>query len=433
MKFRRTTLALVSAFALNACFSWGGSGPRAEHDPVALESWTDGGESIAATSTETPGEVPSPEPERTMGAKPAPASGSISDATQLGTEATGIALAAAPVADVREAPQDQASAAPDPSKATSEASDSNDLFRVSGHGMPVILIPRDEKLVYDVTLDLGIITPDVGKVTIMSKVESLRANPLLLDPKGAKPAGEQAVISARAEGQYAVYELDELITTAHLPQVFPSLLHRSTQSGTENRQREMSLGYKDGKFVSVYRRDAHCKGCKLKSHFVEPTWAWQDAHHCDGCKRVEHRVWRDPVARDAPSGCVDMLSAVYVARTMILEGRDAADFQLMDRDELWDVRLRRGKSTKRIEVPAGEFDAYEITLETGVPKTETGRDASDFSGLFGIHGELSIWVEATTGVPIWIRGLVPIGPIELDVGVELAGFRGTPREFKPRE
>jgi hypothetical protein len=142
-------------------------------------------------------------------------------------------------------------------------------------------------------------------------------------------------------------------------------------------------------------------------------------------------VWKDPVTREAPEGCVDMLSAVYVARAMILEGRESADFQLMDRDELWDVKLTRSKSTKRIEVAAGEFDAYEVTLETHVPKTEKGRDASDFTGLFGIHGELSIWVERKTGVPIWIRGVVPAGPLELDVGVELQGFRGTPREFKP--
>lgn len=425
----------VSLLSL-ACFG-SSSGLRAAHDPVAFEQV-----------------VVDP----TVASEPTPAPADGASATLAGSEATAVsanapqAAAPAPVAvSAASSSEPIAASAPSTTPSTSvepnapqaatlvdptrarPAVDPDEPFRLVARGLPSFVVPRDEKLVYEVILNLGIISPNVGKVTITSKVEPFRATPLLLASAAPAASGEQAVLSARAEGQYAVYTLDELITSAHLPQAFPAILHRSTQSGTENRKREVSLGYKDGKFVSVYRRDTHCKKCTQKSHFVEPTWAWQDAEHCEGCKRPEHRIWKDPVTRDAPEACVDMLTAVYVARAMVLEGRDSADFQLMDRDELWDVHLKRGKSKKRIEVSAGEFDAYEITLETRVPKTETGRDESDFSGLFGIHGQLSIWVEAATGVPIWIRGVVPVGPIELDVGVELSAFRGTPREFKPLE
>ncbi|MBI5432970.1 MAG: DUF3108 domain-containing protein [Planctomycetes bacterium] len=470
MKLRSSMLALVIASILPACF--GSSGPfvRATHDPVTVEvavvesdspvetgfdaavAPTDAaaGEAHAVAarpSTEEAAHASKPDEPSNSGesqvatAAVAPTSPKVSERGSVAAPrseptvepATGAATAIPASTTPALVPGAQAGAVlRDPNKAHAP-SDPNAPFLLSDHGLPSMQIPRDEKLVYDVILNLGVISPDVGKVTITSKVEPFRASPLLLASADPATHAEQAVVSARAEGQYAVYTLDELITTAHLPQAFPALLHRSTQSGSENRKREMTLGEKDGKFVCVYRRDTHCKKCNLKTHFVEPTWAWQDAHHCEGCKRVEHRLWKDPVTRDAPSGCVDMLSAVYVARTMILEGRETVEFQLMDRDELWDVKLKRGKSTKRIEVPAGEFDAFEITLQTGVPKSETGRDEADFSGLFGIHGELSIWVEATTGVPVWIRGLVPVGPIELDVGVELAGFRGTPRAFKPIE
>lgn len=447
LRFAMLLSCVVPVSLLSLACIGSSSGARAQHDPVAFE--TELVDSTAGAQDASSPQRGAAEPavvaavsqgERgATAASPAtssaalhsgspsagePTAGTAADPALSATLATPSALAEPNAA--------QAATLIDPTRAR-PATDPDEPFRITARGLPSFVVPRDEKLVYDVILNLGIISPDVGKVTITSKVEPFRATPLLLASAAPAPSGEQAVLSARAEGQYAVYTLDELITTAHLPQAFPAILHRSTQSGTENRKREVSLGYKDGKFVSVYRRDTHCKKCTQKSHFVEPTWAWQDAEHCDGCKRPEHRIWKDPVTREAPEACVDMLTAVYVARAMVLEGRETADFQLMDRDELWDVHLKRGKSKKRIDVAAGEFDAYEITLETRVPKSETGRDESDFSGLFGIHGELSIWVEATTGVPIWIRGVVPVGPIELDVGVELSAFRGTPRGFKPLE
>lgn len=468
--WRSRMLILVAASLLSACLGSSGPTVRATHDPVALEP--EPPVSAAAPAVLEPGETASwaepaglraelggapdvPEATRTeaptdargVAGRAPPSQPIASGAPSAGAAAPASTPAAKTAAEPGPGLGEPRGAAPraaqgdaqgqvdgatlsDPTKVHAPV-DPEVPFRVPGAALPALAIPRDEKLVYDVTLNLGVISPDVGTVTIASKVEPFRASPLLLAAASPTSAGEQAVLSARAEGSYAVYTLDELITCAHLPQSFPSILHRSTQSGSENRRRELMLGRRDGKFVSVYRRDAHCKKCSQKAHFIEPTWAWRDAAHCSGCKRAEHRVWRDPVTRDAPEGAVDMLSAVYVARTMILDGRETADFQLMDREELWDVRLKRGKSKKRVEVPAGEFEAYEITLQTSVPSSETGRDEADFSGLFGIHGELSIWVEAKTGVPIWIRGVVPVGPIELDVGVELAAFRGTPRDFKP--
>ncbi len=300
---------------------------------------------------------------------------------------------------------------------------------------PPLYIPRDEVLIYEVSIDIGIASPTVGKVTMNARVEPYRTSPLLLNHANAATDLEQGSMSARAEGRYTVYELDELITSAHLPQTFPSLIARMTQSGTEHRQNEMSMGVVDQKFVSVFREDGHChvKNCANKAHFVEGTWPWQSDHHCDGCKRAEHRIWDAPKTRPAPDQTLDMLSAVYFSRTMIAEHRDSVHFELLNEEDLWDVTLTRSKATKTVETPAGKFEAFEIKLSTKVPATEKKRKASDFEGLFGLHGDLSLWVEAKTGVPVQISGSVPIGPLDLGVDVQLKSFRGTPRGFAPRE
>ena len=186
-----------------------------------------------------------------------------------------------------------------------------------------LLVPRGEELVYVVTLDLGPLgEAAVGRVTITSEVKPYQPNLLLMgtagedDPSGDESQGETGFIEARAQGAYAVYELDDSITCTILPQEWPSLIHRQVQTGTENRKREVMLGWREGTFSGSYRRDGHCKRCKLRTHYNKPRWAWQDEYHCKKCRRAEHRVWRDPSFREFPEESVDMLGAVYLARSM---------------------------------------------------------------------------------------------------------------------
>jgi hypothetical protein len=53
---------------------------------------------------------------------------------------------------------------------------------------------------------------------------------------------------------------------------FPATFYTDTQSGSENRRRELRIGTKDGALTAVFPSDGHCKGCKNKEHFVESKW-----------------------------------------------------------------------------------------------------------------------------------------------------------------
>ena len=322
--------------------------------------------------------------------------------------------------------------APRELSAEGEAARALEPLRVErGEGELALLVPRDEELVYKVTLNFGWLgDPVVGTVTLTSRVSPYQADLMLLGSHPDKVL-EMACIEAHAVGGYAVYEVDDRISCTVLPQDWPSLIHRSVQAGTENRKREVMVGLVDGSPRSQYRKDAHCDGCDDRAHFVKPTWAWQKEHHCKDCKRAEHRVWREPKSRGVPPGTVDMVGAVYLARSMLQLGEDKARFHLIDRDELWIVDIARGEA-RELKLPAGRFAATLIDLHTEVPESETKRKDEQFSGLFGIHGTLSIWMQTQTGVPVLIRGVVPVGPIDIDVSIELVSYRGTPPGFAPR-
>lgn len=302
--------------------------------------------------------------------------------------------------------------------------DDLELLRVArGEGEVPLWIPRDEQLVYEVHINLGWLgSPSVGKVTMSSQVQSF------ITETGKDGLLEQVLLKGRAEGSYQVYTLDNTISTAILPQDWPRIVHRNVQTGTENRSRETLVGVLSGKPGSRYRGDGHCKGCKEKAHFVSGSWPWSDDAHCKKCRAAEHRVWREPKQREVPAGTLDMLSAVFLARSMVIDGAARVEFPLVDRTDLWRVQLSRGE-TRRIETSAGTFDAVEIQLATGAKEVVGESETTKFEGLFGIRGKIVIWMEARTGVPVRIEGAVPAGPIDIDVTIELRSARGSPRGF----
>jgi hypothetical protein len=126
-----------------------------------------------------------------------------------------------------------------------------------------------------------------------------------------------------------------------------------------------------------------------------------------------------------------MLSGVYLARTMVREGRTEDRLFMVDGLKLWDVELRQGVK-RRIEVPAGKFDCVEVRLKSTVPPGEKP-PKSGFAGLFGLQGTIQVWLDAKSGVPVQIQGEFPIKLISsnLDVYVVLKGHRGAPAGFAP--
>jgi hypothetical protein len=147
-------------------------------------------------------------------------------------------------------------------------------------------------------------------------------------------------------------------------------------------------------------------------------------------------VWKDPVSRTIPPGTVDMLSAVYIARTLVRDNLPDASFPVVDRQKVWEVSLSRGKS-KRIETNAGTFECQEIKLSTKFVAEENDKEdeptSGQFQGLFGIQGSIHIWLESHSGVPVLIEGELPVPlPLvdKLDVRVRLKSAKGVPDGFR---
>jgi hypothetical protein len=141
-------------------------------------------------------------------------------------------------------------------------------------------------------------------------------------------------------------------------------------------------------------------------------------------------VWDEAESRAVPPGSVDLLTAVYLARSLVREGRSETTFPVVDKLKLWNLTIRRGPF-KVIEVPAGRFRCAQVLLQTAVPPGEPV-DKKGFQGLFGIQGSIKIWMEATTGVPVLISGELPVPVIKtLDLNIKLSSYRGTAASFVP--
>jgi hypothetical protein len=270
--------------------------------------------------------------------------------------------------------------------------------------VPELLIPRGEHLEYGVHVEVGPVGATVGKVFLDTGVEPYRESMVLL---GGGGGGERETgwLKAKAEGSYLFYDLETVLESRYLPQAWPNISYYYRQSGSENRRREIQLGELDGGFRSTYRSDTS-----------------------KGAPRGQ-RIWAPLTERDVPVGTMDMLGAVYLARTLLLsEDREPLVFPLLDKTTLWQMTLSVGEE-KVIEVPAGRFDAVEIKLEPTTWPGEPEVEKSKFRGLFGIRGTIQLWVERSTGVPVRIEGVIPAGPVNVDCDIFLKAATGTPDAF----
>ena len=295
-----------------------------------------------------------------------------------------------------------------------------------GVGQLAYTIPRGELLEYRVVLDLALVgETKVGDFTLESLVE-----PFVTGLPGGGSTGtdgrEAGCIRTHAWGKHLGYELDHVIESRVLPQAWPAILYRDTQRGSENRRREVRLGSRAGALMASYSSDGHCKGCERRGHFVEGTWPFSSDHHCEKCRRAEHREWHPYKEFEIPEGTVDMLGAIFMARELVREGQETVTFPLVDNKRVWDLKLTLGER-KRIKAKAGTFDCREVLLKTVI--RAGAEEGESFKGLFGIHGTIHLWMDETTGVPVRLGGSVPVGPIDLDVHLDLEKHSGTPPGF----
>ena len=288
---------------------------------------------------------------------------------------------------------------------------SADGFRLErGEGQPVLVVPDDERLVYEAHLDIAILEAAVGTVVQTTRVEPYRPASILIGSAGRADGLETASIRLHAEGDYAFYEVDSTIETLILPEEWPHVRYSQTSEGTERRRREIYLGTREGKPTASYQRDT------------------------DRGAPAGTRIWREATYREIPAGTLDMLSAVFMARTLIHEGKDELSFPLIDKTRVWLLQLSRGEA-RRMKTGAGTFDVVEVVLTPGPYPGETieQEKLDQFEGVFGIHGSIHLWVEQRTGIAVRIQGDLPVGPITLGIDVILERFSGTPPEFAPVE
>jgi len=296
-----------------------------------------------------------------------------------------------------------------------EASASADAGR-TGHefvvhnsdGDPVLRLPPEETLVYSVHVDIAVFEAAVGTVTQTSRIEPYRQSVLLPTADSLETPLEAATLQLHAEGSYLTYALDSVIEVRHLPQIWPRIFYHQAQKGTKVKRRENLIGTRQGSPTSSYRRDT-------SKNAPEGT-----------------RIWKEPEYREIPPDALDMLSAVFAARTLVREGLSEMTFPMVEKDRLWEFTLRRGRE-RRIETASGSFDAVEVKLE---PKPWEGEviDAekvAKFEGLFGMRGTIRLWADAKTGVAVRIQGDLPAGILTLGVDIVLESFEGTPAEFAP--
>jgi len=278
-----------------------------------------------------------------------------------------------------------------------------------GADVPPILIPRGERLEYRAYLDLGIVTTQVGTVVQTCDVTEQARSILMTQP--GPSLGEAASIKLHASGQYALYELESTLETRMLPQEWPRIAYSSISKSSQTRRREVLLGAKAGKLVSSYRGDTS-KGAPKGT-----------------------RIWRPAREREIPEGTLDMLLAVFQARSLVRDEKSELIFPLIDSDKLWKLRLRRGER-KRMELAQGKtFDVVEIVLEPEPYPGEEFEKKPHFEGVFGIQGSMHLWVEAHTGIAVRIQGILPVGGddslFKIGVDVVLDKYSGTPAEFAP--
>ena len=282
-------------------------------------------------------------------------------------------------------------------------------FDLRGDG-PKLLIPRDEVLEFGVHVAVGPLGATVGTVKLESGVDPYVESMILLAPTRTAdgPDRETGWLRAKAEGGYLFYSMETVLESRYLPKAWPRISHFYKQSGSENRRKENLIGELDGRFQTSYRADTR--------------------HGAP----AGQRIWKPAEFRDVPAGTVDMLGAVYLARTLTASGEDSLSFPLLDKTTLWKMTLERGEE-QRIEVPSGTYDAVEIKLIPGAWPGEPELDKKKFRGLFGIRGSIHLWVEKKTGVPIRIRGDVPAGPVTINCDIYLEKASGTPDAFQTVE
>ncbi len=231
---------------------------------------------------------------------------------------------------------------------------------------------------------------------------------------GKEKQGEKDcyVITGSAKGDGFGYKLNIDSKSYIDSETLLPVLSTNTQSGSERRKRKLVF-YKD---KIEYVKMKHCKnrdGCKIDAHYVYNEEGAKA--HCRKCKDWAHYTWRVRSVHENEIPTYDLLSAFFLARSSRLEVGAVSDtMRLVDGRDLWEMNVHAiGEET--IETEIGVFDTFSLKLET-YPLNAHAKKQKSFRGLFGLKGDIGLWVDKKSKVPIRIRGVYPL---LFDVQIEI--------------
>lgn len=288
-------------------------------------------------------------------------------------------------------------------------------------------LPRDETLRFKLEVTLGPVRGlDVGSVTLTCVQEP--EHEVAAEDAAATFVERPKLIASiggSARGSYLGRKVDHSISVRWFEGSKPRIDHREALRGSRSSTRELRIGEFDGPWKLEYRKDRHCKGCKDRAHYTDGVMPWSKPSHCDDCDRPEHRVWRERTYVEVPPDALDILSALYFARGFVRSQSDSTKISLVNHDELWNVKLTR-RGTRKIETPAGKFDCVRVLIgpELAVGNGPGEKASPRFEALFGLHGDITVWVDRERGFPVMIEGTAPIGPFDVHVKASLTSRRG---------
>ncbi len=203
--------------------------------------------------------------------------------------------------------------------------------------------------------------------------------------------------------------------------------HAMSQTGSERRFKRL-LFQKD---QILYMKKKHCKdpNCRDPNHMVEVTEYWgiiptgTKTVHCMGCKKLSHYVWKVRGKHETKEPFLDMLTALFVARTCEFSvGSSFVVPVVQDRDR-WYVTVTAVKEQK-VTVDAGTFNCLQVILQ---PKSAVeGQKEGRFTGLFGINGSIKVWLDKKTRLPVRILGSIPFAFMDLHCEVCLRKIQAQP-------
>lgn len=258
-----------------------------------------------------------------------------------------------------------------------------------------------ERIVYDVTMMNINKTVGLTQGSVIFEIEKM-----IYDKRDCY------FFSGIAEGEGLGYKLKIELNSYLDSKTLLPVAAINKQSGSEKRKKK--LVFLDE--TVEYQKKKHCKlkeGCQNKEHFVHDKDGVLE--HCKRCKDKNHYNWIVRYTLDNTKPTYDLLSAFFIARNLPfgVEG-NKSKVRLVDGRDLWEMTVHI-VGEEVIDTKAGQFDTLFLKMKTR-PLNRHAIEQKSFSGLFGLKGDIALWIDKKSKIPIKIKGSYPLFfnvPIEI--------------------